>query len=821
MDITSHAGGAGHFSFDDSHNPNNFSPRKCNGRPRTDDFGLPKREALLGFARTYLENQTQLWPTLTGTAAVPAATDAVLASLADAFENRFRKQTVDIFPTTGLSKVWQTIGIAYVRFSDEGSNPRSLNQQLINVLNRAHRDGVFIPWHYVCADAAVSGTLSYRRGYAIAKMLVERHAETGATWFVIDDLSRMSRNTIDSLKLGELASDTGVRVIGASDGFDSSGQQSKLMLSMMSSMNEGFIDQLKAKVKRGMDDAFRRGENIQPPGIGYQMVQVSNPDGSPVITHRNTIEKRAEIDPEAAKWLVRGAEMIAYEGKSPLEVARLFNENQVGGKTTWSDNWLRRVYSRERLVGREVFRTTKQIRNRQTGGVRYEKIPESQWLTRESPHLRILSDELVAAVRTKLNMAAQAFGKSKSIRKSVYRTELYPKVLVRPICGGCDSPMILGRSIEKYQTFCCKNAIYGMKGCKSRGYKAASIIDNAVLGAVSATLFDNGFVAALTADVNALLATAAQRPVDSTKKLELEIANHVRQIDRLTARLDKVDDDGGLDSIFGKVAEMERGLTAKREALAAQQRSNRRPPVKRVKEKDVLAALTQLRDLLQSDVGVAAPALKALVGDVVIESRIVEGRARPEMYARFTINAIPALALLARGKAAGGVKSDDPTASTWEFLNGDRWTTSKTPCEQAITPTQPQPNEIVVLLKKKLKLDAMLPQIVQMIKAGKSCEAVATALGISAEAVSNAIAVHRAARRPPARIDGKNRHKPTVPFVAKYKTIAAEVLRRRKAGEVFEQIARAIKASVRTIRAAHAFAMQTQADQPTPKPRQR
>ena len=108
------------------------------------------------------------------------------------------------------------------------------------------------------------------------------------------------------------------------------------------------------------------------------------------------------------------------------------------------------------------------------------------------------------------------------------------------------------------------------------------------------------------------------------------------------------------------------------------------------------------------------------------------------------------------------------------FLNGDRWTTSETPCEQAITPTQPQPNEIVVLLKKKLKRDAMLPQIVQMIKAGKSCKAVATALSISTEAVSIAIAVHRAARRPPARIDDKSRHKPTVPFVAKYKAIAAE-----------------------------------------------
>ena len=66
---------------------------------------------------------------------------------------------------------------------------------------------------------------------------------------------------------------------------------------------------------------------------------------------------------------------------------------------------------------------------------------------------------------------------------------------------------------------------------------------------------------------------------------------------------------------------MERELQAKRAELAEQQRLNRRPPVKRVKEKDVTAALAQLRQLLQSDVGLGAPALKELVGDVVIEAR--------------------------------------------------------------------------------------------------------------------------------------------------------------------------------------------------------
>jgi DNA invertase Pin-like site-specific DNA recombinase len=591
---------------------------------------------------------------------------ATMEPMADDFERRFRQQHAEVFRPSGTPKLWTDLGIAYLRFSDEGSNPRSLDQQLNNVLNRARRDGVFIPWQYVCADAAVSGTLSCRRGYAIAKMLVERRAETGATCFVIDDLSRMSRNTIESLQVGELAEITGVRIIGASDGFDSSGQQSKIMLPMMSSFNEVFIDQLKSKVKRGMDDAFRRGDNIQPPGVGYRMVPVTNPDGSLVFTHKQTVEKRAEVDPEGAEWIRRGAEMIANEGKSPIDVARLFNEQKVGGKQTWSDNRVRKLYARERLVGREVFRTTKQVRDRRTGKVRYEKLPEAQWLTRESPHLRILSDELAVAVRAKLNLAAQAFGrKAKDFRKSVYRADLYPKVLIRPICGGCNTPMILGRSSGKYQSFVCHNALHGMKGCKNRGYKTAGIIDEAVLRAVAAELFSERFVAVVTTDVNAILAAAAKRPVGATKKLEQEIANRERQIARLTARLDKVSDAGGLDAIFDKVAEMERELKAKRVELAEQQRLNRRPPVQRIKEKDVTAVLTQLRDLLQSDVGLAAPVLKELVGDVVIESRVIEGQSRPQMFARFTIDALPALALIGRGPNPEAANS---ASSLWGYL---------------------------------------------------------------------------------------------------------------------------------------------------------
>ena len=650
------------FGFQDNAN----GRHQGRGRARGDDFGLPDRDTLVDLAATYLDIQARLWPELVGTPAVPVSMPATIQPMAEAFERRFRAQAVEVFRPSGGARPWSALGIAYLRFSDEGSNPRSLAQQLINVLNRACREGVFIPWEYVLADAAVSGTLACRRGYTIAKALVERRHESEVAWFLIDDLSRMSRSTIESLRLGELTADTGVRLVGASDGFDSANPQSTILLPMLGSMNEAFIHQLRAKVRRGMDDAFRRGDNIQPPGVGYQLVDVKDSAGNLVITHKGTIEKVVEIDPEAAEWTRRGAKMIAHEGKSAIDVARLFNEHKVGGKQTWTDGRVRQHYRREKLVGKDVFRKTKQVLDRQTGKKRVVHLPETDWIVRDVPHLRILSDELADSVKQKLGLGAASFGsKAKDRRKKVHRVDLYPKVLIRPICGCCGSPMILGRSAGKYQSFFCFNAINGVKGCTNRGYKSARIIDEAVLGAVMATLFTDGFIADLTADVNARLAELARQPIPSTKKLEQEIANEDRQLKRLTDRLDKIDGTH-LDVVIAKAEEMGRQLAAKRERLKELQRAGRRPKVKSVREQEVVALLSHLRDLLQGDVAMAAQVLKALVGDVVIQKQHVDGYEKPQMVARFTINAVPALAVLERGRPTD---RDVAPVSVWDSIH--------------------------------------------------------------------------------------------------------------------------------------------------------
>jgi DNA invertase Pin-like site-specific DNA recombinase len=762
--------GAGNGSVDARSNP---ALPSTGGRSRDKDReerGLPPRDSLRSLARTYLETQARLWPELVGTPAAPDITDAVVEAMADDFERRFRAQTVDVFDPAGLRRVWIDIGLGYIRFSDEGSNPRSLDQQLNNVLQRARRDGVFIPWHYVCADYAVSGTLACRRGYSVAKTLVERRAETGVAWFIIDDLGRMNRNALESLRLDELVEATQVRLIGASDGFDSSNQQSKIMLAMMSTFNEVFIDQLKAKVNRGQSDAFKRGEIVQKPGFGYRLVDVLTDDGKPVLTRKGTIKKRVEIDPEAAAWIVRGAEMIVRDNRSPGAVAVVFNDNNVGGARTWSSNRIRKLYARTRLVGVEFFRMTKQIRDRDTGHVDVVENDRTTWMSRECPELRILSDELADAVKAKLNLGTMRFGKNAAeLRRDGKdpgrRVDVYPTVLVRPICGGCGKPLALSRSTGKYKSFVCLNSIHGGHGCRNKGNKSARIIDEAVLKAVSAQILDDGFITDLTAEVNIRLAEAARRPRDTEKKLEQEITGRQRQVSRLTERLEKIEDAGGLDTIFNKVAELTRQLEAKRAELKEEQRRNR-PPVRSVKEQDVIVALTQLREVLLSDVGRAAPVLQALVGDVVIESKKVEGKKRPEMVAKFTIDGIPALVALDRGKGAGG---DDPTVGLWEFLNTDRWIMlGKAPrgCRNVVVPLHRTP-----------KYEVMLLQIVAMSEAGSGIDLISRALGVSAEVVRDALHIHRTGKRPPSRVDGRRRQRrqPGQPFEPKYRQIAAEV----------------------------------------------
>jgi len=119
-------------------------------RPRSKhEKGLPDTKAREDLARTYLDTQRRLWPELVKQGGLPRATTANIARMADEFEQAFLSGGVLEFKTK-RSKLRKSLAAAYLRYSDDNSNPRSLDQQLRNVLERAvtalaTRSQLFLP----------------------------------------------------------------------------------------------------------------------------------------------------------------------------------------------------------------------------------------------------------------------------------------------------------------------------------------------------------------------------------------------------------------------------------------------------------------------------------------------------------------------------------------------------------------------------------------------------------------------------------------------------------------------------------------------------
>jgi hypothetical protein len=126
--------------------------------------GLPTPENLRKLAKVWLETARELWPELVHAGLLPAPTNDVIDQLVRDFERRFISGQPEEYRPTLSQRFWSALVAGYVRYSDNNSNPRSLDDQIVKELRRAKIDGRFIPWEYVFADASVTGRTHLRRG---------------------------------------------------------------------------------------------------------------------------------------------------------------------------------------------------------------------------------------------------------------------------------------------------------------------------------------------------------------------------------------------------------------------------------------------------------------------------------------------------------------------------------------------------------------------------------------------------------------------------------------------------------------------------------
>lgn len=126
------------------------------------------------------------FPELVTSGVLPPPTDAECKSMSDEFRNRQASGTLPPLPPQP-GKLPRSA--AYVRFSCDNFNPKSLDDQLTQIPTRARREEEFIPWAWVFADSGLSGRTPRRGSYAALKLLL-RDAHHRVRTVFIDDFSR-------------------------------------------------------------------------------------------------------------------------------------------------------------------------------------------------------------------------------------------------------------------------------------------------------------------------------------------------------------------------------------------------------------------------------------------------------------------------------------------------------------------------------------------------------------------------------------------------------------------------------------------------------
>jgi len=194
-------------------------------------------------------------------------------------------------------------------------------------------------WTYVegYVDEGISGTSDIKRDNFM-KMIED--ARLGKFDLIITkEISRFSRNTLDSIKYTRLLLSYGVFVLFVNDNINTALPDSELRLTIMASMAQDEIRRLSERVKFGMNRAILRGEILGNNKL-YGYTKDKN-TGS-----LNIVEKEAKVVRKIYK-------LYTIDKLSLSRIAKLLNKENIKTKAgnKWSTTTISRIIKNPKYKG--------------------------------------------------------------------------------------------------------------------------------------------------------------------------------------------------------------------------------------------------------------------------------------------------------------------------------------------------------------------------------------------------------------------------------------------------------------------------------------
>ncbi len=264
-------------------------------------------------------------------------------------------------------------------------------------------------WTYVegYIDDGISGTSDIKRS-SFMKMIAD--AKDGKFDLIITkEISRFSRNTLDSIKYTRMLLDYGVAVLFVDDNINTALPDSELRLTIMSSLAQDEIRRLSSRIKFGMNRAIERGELLGS-GILYGYI-------------KDKVNKKLIIVPEEARIIKKVYELYTIDNYSLSKIAKELNSSTKN--KNWFASTISRIIENPKYKGYYCAKKT-EIIDYMNKKIKYHK--KSDWIVHEDK-LKIppiISEWLWKKANNKLENEKRKIKKS-SLHKSnnSYSTKIY------------------------------------------------------------------------------------------------------------------------------------------------------------------------------------------------------------------------------------------------------------------------------------------------------------------------------------------------------------------------------------------------------------
>ena len=547
--------------------------------------------------------------------------------------------------------------LIHARFSTEEQRPTSIDDQVAacRAFLEANLPKGWKPQQVeidVITEPEVSGEIADRPGINQVWAGIE-----AKRWNVIiaEESSRLYRHHTKAGELFESAVDGDVRVICPSDYIDTADDDwpDRLHMCQMQHSRSNFYT--RQRIRRAHDGLWARGAAVGNTVIGYKR--------RPTLPATETEPAKGpfydEIHEEKAEVIREVFERIAA-GETAAEVGEWldsikFPKASWSRQAKWTAGNVNAIIRRTIYRGFETNRKKVAKRKLRTGKSEYVWNDDDKIQTRQSPHLRIVSDHLWYRANEVVD-GRRVFKKPiRGAGHPLRGTTRQRRGLLSGVftCGVCGSPMYSHGRTDG--TFRCSRATKGE--CWYRGYCMRERVYPAVLEAiVNEVLSLDGVRDAVLTRVQELHQKGGS-VASELKKLEKEEKKLVAAIERLSTAIES--GNGALASLTARLAQRERELAivrARRQEVEEQAgRKGKLPTAAKL-----LEHLEAVKGQLLGDEGRAAVILRQLlIGPIRVMPfmRIDGKRVVPRL--EFTINLVAALPPAVAGPLRQAATAED------------------------------------------------------------------------------------------------------------------------------------------------------------------